>query len=148
MGFGRSRITDFSYDAASPGVTLEQQFSTFGDTLLTKASIPTLPSPLHDLYATIHAEIAKLPGVAAGARSFRIGQKIFVRFARQRNRTFLEFKLPSADASRALQHPFVQPMQFGGMGRHGWVEVAVTRKSQLPIVLKLVRVSHGLYWKL
>ena len=114
---------------------------------MTKAKTRTPPSALHELSATVRAEIAELPGVKAGARSFRIGQKIFVRFTEQPNRIFLEFKLPTAEAGRATRHSFVQPMQFGGMGRHGWVEVAVTRKSQLPIVRELVGLSHALYRK-
>ena len=100
---------------------------------------------LAELFGTIRSEIANLPGVRPGKRSFRIGQKIFVRFAEQPDRVFLEFKLPSEEAGRPTHHAFVRPMEFGGMGRHGWVEVSITRKSQLPVVRRLISLSHALY---
>lgn len=93
----------------------------------------------------LRTEISKLPAVTVGARSFRIGQKIFVRLAEQPERVFLEFKLSTDDAARATGHAFIWPMQFGGMGRHGWVEVALARESQLPAVRRLIGLSHALY---
>ena len=97
------------------------------------------------LSRTIRAEIAELPGVKASPRSFRIGQKIFVRFTEKPNHVLLEFTLSSDEAAHATRHAFVQPMEFGGMGRHGWVEVAATRASQLPVIRRLIGLSYALY---
>ena len=104
-----------------------------------------VPEHVRDLAGAIREQILKLAGVTEGARSFRIDKKIFVRFSLQADRVFLEFRLPPDEAKRATQLPFVSPMQFGDMGKHGWVEVTFTRKSELPVVLRFVRASHGLY---
>ncbi len=107
--------------------------------------MPNAEARIRDLAGAIREEVADLPGVTESARSFRIGGKILLRFSVQPDRLFLEFKLPTEEAGRATKLPFVKPMQFGGMGKHGWVEVSLTRKSDLPTVLRMVRSSHHLH---
>jgi predicted DNA-binding protein (MmcQ/YjbR family) len=100
---------------------------------------------IRGLAAAIRGQVADLPGVMESARSFRVRGKILVRFSLRADHVFLECKLPPQEAARATKLPFVKPMLFGGMGKHGWVEMSVTRKSDLPTALRLIRSSHGLH---
>lgn len=111
----------------------------------TRPKTAATSSAVRDLASALRSEILKLPGVTERARSFRIGKKIFVRFRLEPDRVFLEFKLPPDEAKRATRLPFVSPMQFGGMGRHGWVEASFTRNSELRDLLPLIRSSRALY---
>ena len=104
------------------------------------------PSRIQELQHIIRMEVLSLPDVRVSTRGFRLAERIFVRMTVDARRVFLELKLPHDEAARAVSTlPFVGPMSFGGMGRHGWVEISLTRKSQIRPVLRLVRMSHLLH---
>jgi predicted DNA-binding protein (MmcQ/YjbR family) len=100
---------------------------------------------VRDLASVFREEILKLPTVTASTRSFRVGKKIFVRFTVEPDRVFVEFKLPPDEAKRSARLTFINPMRFGGMGKHGWVEASLTRNSELRRLLPLIRSSRALY---
>ena len=100
------------------------------------------------LTAAAHERILSIPGVAdSGRGSFRIGKKVFVRLAKtQDGASVFQFKLTPLSASRArANYAQVRPMQFGGMGRHGWIEFTLTRAAQLRALASLLAESRALY---
>jgi hypothetical protein len=80
-----------------------------------------------------------------GTRNFKIGPKLFICFILTPTHVSLEFKLPPEAAALAARRPFARPMKFAKLGNHGWIEVRLARRSQIPAVLRWIRTSRTLY---
>ena len=102
---------------------------------------------LKKLASSINRRILELPGVNdSGRGSFRIGDKVFIRVDLQAEHLVYGFKLSREEARKACKdYTFVEPMRFGDMGKKGWVDVTITRKPQVVVLLKLIAHSRSLF---
>jgi len=92
-------------------------------------------------------ELLKLESVRHTEKSsFRIGSKVFIRYQHKNGTTTFGFKLLKEDAIKACKmYKCCEPMEFGGMGTKGWVDVTLSGKQQLPVLLRLAGKSRALY---
>lgn len=99
------------------------------------------------LFSEASAELLKLASVRHTEKnSFRIGSKVFIRYHHEEGTTTFGFKLGKEDAVKACcKYKCCEPMAFGGMGTKGWVDVTLSNKQQLSVLLRLARQSHALY---
>ncbi len=93
------------------------------------------------------SEILTIAGVFdSGRGSYRVGKRVFIRLNATPDGLAFGFKLPPELAAQACNdHPFVVPMKFGKMGTKGWVDLKLTRRSQLAVLMRLLRKSRALY---
>jgi hypothetical protein len=63
-----------------------------------------------------------------------------------RDAVHLGFRLPVPRAKAVVkQHRFIRPSTFGTLGKSGWLEMALTTKSQCKVVIALLKESRGLH---
>lgn len=102
---------------------------------------------LEQLAELAESQILALDGVYdSGRSSYRIGKKVFIRVDTTTDAITYGFKLTREDAAVACsKKKYVVPMTFGGMGAKGWVELRLSRKSQLSTLVRLLRDSRALF---
>lgn len=108
-----------------------------------------VPLPIRRLMLEMNRRILKLSGVRHawmwGTRNYKIGEKLFVFFVMKPEGLVLEFKVPPDVVKPALKNSFARPSAWKSMAAHGWIEVRMTRRSQVKSVMPLIEASHRLF---
>ena len=80
-----------------------------------------------------------------GSRNFKLGDKVFVCWAPSAGGILVEFKLSLDEQRAALATGLAKPHGRGNHAAHGWVAVNLTRKADVPTVMRWIKQSRALY---